>query len=325
MTKLLFNQKKFELLDFDSEAEFEKAVIQNSKHLFGRDTLYIDIKRRIGDKNSYHKTIPDGFLIDFSSKKRPRLYFIENELSTHDAYGHIAEQLLRFSTSIKTSPKQIRTVLIETIYKDEDLVNSIKPYFKEGGFKNVDQLVNFLVDNKIKIVMAINEFTTDLNMSLAELRNTPDTVVLQRYWNGSETLYLYEPMREELSEIETGRTVSSEDFDTIVCPAFEEGFNHAYVHNDAWWAIRISQKAREQLKYLAIYEKMPVAEVRNVAEIEKIEPYKDSGKFIVHLKNKTKVGPIELDKDKKGVAPQSPRYTTYDKLLKSKKISELWA
>jgi hypothetical protein len=131
-------------------------------------------------------------------------------------------------------------------------------------------------------------------------------------------------MREELSEIEGSKDITSEDFDTIVCPAFKEGFKHAYVQNDAWWAIRISQKAREQLKYLAIYEKSPVAAVRNVAEIEKIEPYKDSGKFIVYLKNKKKVGPIELDKGKKGIAPQSPRYTTYNKLLKAKKISELW-
>jgi len=87
---------------------------------------------------------------------------------------------------------------------------------------------------------------------------------------------------------------------------------------------RISQKAREQLKYLAIYEKSPVAAVRNFAEIDKIEPYKDSGKFIVYVKNKKTINPIELDVGRKGIAPQSSRYTTYTKLLKAKKISELW-
>jgi hypothetical protein len=33
--------------------------------------------------------------------------------------------------------------------------------------------------------------------------------------------------------------------------------------------------------------------------IDRIEPYKDSGKFIIHLKNKKTVSPIELDKGKK--------------------------
>jgi hypothetical protein len=33
--------------------------------------------------------------------------------------------------------------------------------------------------------------------------------------------------------------------------------------------------------------------------IDRIEPYKDSGKFIIHLKNKKAVSPIELDKGKK--------------------------
>jgi hypothetical protein len=324
MTNILFKDKKFDLLDFDSEKEFEGKVVENCKYLFGRDTVYIDIKKRIGQKDSYHKTIPDGYLIDFSSKKRPLLYFVENELSSHDAYGHIAEQLLRFSTSIKTSPKQIRIKLLEAINDNPQLSKEIDRYLNKADFNNVDQLINYLVDNQIKIVLVINEETTDLNLSLGELRNKPDVVIFQRFSNGKEVLYSYEPMREELSEIEASKDIDVDDIDTIVCPAREDGFKHAYIDNDAWWAIRISQKMRDQIRYLAMYEKSPVSAVRNVAEIDKIEPYKDSGKFIVYLKKKKKISPIELDKGKKGVAPQAPRYTNYEKLLRAKKLSELW-
>jgi hypothetical protein len=63
---------------------------------------------------------------------------------------------------------------------------------------------------------------------------------------------------------------TTEEFDTVVCAAFEEGFQKAYVQESAWWAIRLSQTAREKLKYLAIYEKSPVMAVKNIAEIEKI-------------------------------------------------------
>jgi hypothetical protein len=134
-------------------------------------------------------------------------------------------------------------------------------------------------------------------------------------------------MREELEDfisVKKSAKKDSAEFDTIVCAAFEDGFKHAYLDNDAWWEIRLSQKAREQLRYLAIYEKLPVAAVRHYAEIDRIEPYKDTGKFILYLKNKQTLPQIKLDRGKKGVAPQSPRFTTHEKLLKAKKVSDLW-
>ncbi len=124
-------------------------------------------------------------------------------------------------------------------------------------------------------------------------------------------------------EPEQGSRIINKDFDTIVCAAFEDGFQRAYVKNSAWWAISLSQKAREQIKYLAIYQNSPIKEIRHIAEIERIEPYKDTGKFILYLGKKMEVGPIPLDK-RKGAAPQSPRFTTFQKLKGAKKVSELW-
>ena len=327
MTNILINNKRYDLLDFELEAEFEKAVVDNCKSLFGKDCIYINIKKRVGKSESYHKGIPDGYIIDFTSKKQPQLYFVENELVTHDVYNHISEQLVRFNAAIKTSQNQIRNKLLEIIKADSKLMAEITKYLKKSPFNNIDELMIFLVERKVKIVLVVDEATSDLNDSLDVFRNRPDVVTMKRFVNGEEVAYIYEPMREELQEMES-RSVSRDtediEFDTIVCAAFEDGFRHAYVDNNAWWAIRLSQKAREQLKYLAIYEKLPVAAVRHYAEIERIEPYKDSGKFIVYLKNKKTISSIELDKGKKGIAPQSPRFTTLNKLLKAKKVSELW-
>jgi hypothetical protein len=327
MANILIDNKKFSFLDFDSEDEFEKAVIKNSQYLFGKDSIYIDVKKRFGDKNSYHKGIPDGYLIDFSSKKQPQLYFVENELSSHDVYSHISEQLLRFNTSIKTSQNQIRKKLLEVIKADIDLVKNIEQSLQDTPFSNIDELMNYMIDRGIRIVLVIDDATPDLNDSLDVFRQRPDVVTLKRYALKDEIAYIYEPMREELEYLEHTKRAAKKDsaeFDTIVCPAFEDGFKRAYLDNGAWWAIRISQKARDQLKYLAIYEKLPVAAVRHYAEIDRIEPYKDSGKFIVYLKNKKTLLPIELDRGKKGVAPQAPRFTTLDKLLRAKKVSQLW-
>ncbi len=327
MANILVNNKKYTLLDFELEKDFEESVVENSKMLFGSDSVYIDTKKRFGENDSYHKGIPDGYLLDFSSKKQPQLYFVENELSTHDVYSHISEQLLRFSTIIATAQNKIRKTLLEKIKEDNNILKQIEFYLNESPFSNINDLMDYVVDRKIKIVLVIDEATTDLNLSLGVFKEKPDVVTLKRYANGKDISYFYEPMREEITDFEDVKKKDNGidvEFDTVICPAFEDGFKHAYIDNDAWWAIRLSQKAREQLKYLAIYEKSPVASIQHLADIDRIEPYKDSGKFIVYLKNKRKIKPITLDKDKRGIAPQASRYTTLNKLMKADKISDLW-
>lgn len=286
--------------------------------------MYIDVKKRIGKEN--HKSIPDAFLIDFYDSKKPQLYIVENEIASHDVYSHIAEQIARFATSVISSGIQVRQMLLEEISKNPDLTKEIENQLNNTDFKTITDLLLYLVEqNIIKIVIVINENSEDLNLVLKIFKNQPDVVILQRYICAGDILYYYEPMREEIEdiEIEKAKTGNAVEFDTVVCAAFEDGFNRAYIESKAWWAIRLSQEAREKLKYLAIYEKAPKAEISNYAEIDRIEPYKDTGKYILYLKNQKKIPPIKLNVGK-GEAPQSPRYTTLKKLLSAKFINELW-
>lgn len=100
MDRLTFEEKIFNQYEYLSEAEFEKDVINNASNIFGLRSVYVDVKKRIGKGIV---SIPDGYLIDFSFPTKPRLYIIEVEISTHDPYKHIGEQLLRFSISYKNS------------------------------------------------------------------------------------------------------------------------------------------------------------------------------------------------------------------------------
>jgi len=324
MARLIINNKNYTLFDFDLEDDLEKAVIENQQALFGKNAVYIDVKKLIG-KNR-HRGIPDAFLIDFYDPQNPQLYIVENELASHSVYSHITEQIARFSTSIITSQVQIRDILIDVVKKNKNTEKSILNHLVNTQFSTLTELMLYLTEGQIKIVVVINEITPDLNDAFKIFNNPPDVVLLQRYRCGKELLYYYEPMREEIDDIEeqkkkVGKAV---EFDTVVCAAFEDGFKHAYIKNNAWWSIRLSQQAREKLKYLAIYEKSPIAHISHYAEIDRIEPYKDSGKYILHLKNKKNIKPIKLGKGKKGEAPQAPRYTTLEKLIKSKSIYELW-
>jgi len=44
---LYFNGKRFIKLPFQNEDEFERLVVENSRMLFGEQSLYIDLKSRV--------------------------------------------------------------------------------------------------------------------------------------------------------------------------------------------------------------------------------------------------------------------------------------
>jgi hypothetical protein len=112
--------------------------------------------------------------------------------------------------------------------------------------------------------------------------------------------------------------------DTIVVPAQREGFEQAFIGSNAWWAIRVAEKHRLNLKWIAAYQVKPVAAVTHIAEIDHIEPYGDAGKFKVIFK-----GPaVPLEKavpfgDAQQGAMQGPRYTTRESILTAKSVKDL--
>lgn len=321
--------KRYNLVPFDTEAEFEKGVIEHAVELFGPNTFYLDAKKLIARRGEWKGGIPDGFLIDLSDPTEPHLYFVENELSSHDVYRHVAEQVARFLAIAVTDAIQLRAILANYIRSNKELLVQIEAHIKEAQFHNLDNLLNVLTEKPARVVVVIDEETEDLNQVLSVFQRRPDVAVLQRFTCDSEFAYWCQPMRDdaELIVFNGQTTIKPEplEFDTVVCPAHEEGFQSAFIEQSAWWSIRLSQEARERLKYLAIYQKAPIGAVTHVAEIERIEPYKNSGKFILYLKNKQTVGPIKIDGGgKRGIAPQAPRFTTIAKVKQAKKLSELW-
>jgi len=110
-----------------------------------------------------------------------------------------------------------------------------------------------------------------------------------------------------------------------VVPANEEGFNEVFLGENCWYAIRISSAMKERIKYIAGYQTAPVSSITYYAEVDKIEKYRDTNKYILYFKDKAKkIGPITLPKAKKRIAPQAPRYRNYKKLLKAKTLSDIF-
>jgi hypothetical protein len=61
------------------------------------------VKKLIGESRKT-QNIPDGYLLDLSSPRKPVLYHVEVELARHDPLWHIAQELLNSSLSFKSTP-----------------------------------------------------------------------------------------------------------------------------------------------------------------------------------------------------------------------------
>jgi len=112
--------------------------------------------------------------------------------------------------------------------------------------------------------------------------------------------------------------------DTIIVPAQEDGFKEVFLGENCWYAIRISGGKLHEIKYVAAYRTAPVSAVTHFAEVESIELYGDGGKYRLNFKAPAeKIGPIVFG-DAKAGSMQSPRYTTFEKLMSAKNLDQLF-
>lgn len=325
MERIIVGSKVYKYYEYHREDEFEKVIVDFSKQIFGENTVYIDIKKKIGDSIV---TIPDGYLIDFSFANKPRLYIIENEISTHDPYKHIGSQLLKFGIGYKASGRNIKKIILDYILAIKENTEFIEKRLKLTQYRNIDAFLDSIIfDIPIAAIVIIDKCSKELENVLSQLTMDTDIIEFQTFNDGKEHIHKFIPFNEEIRDIEedSKREVKVEELDTIVVSAQPEGFQAVFIESDSWYSIRISSSMLDRIKYIAAYQVAPISAITHVAEVAKIEKYKDTNKYIVYFKEPAKeIKHITLDTGKKGLAPQAPRYTTYEKLMKGKFLSDVF-
>ncbi len=309
---------------YEKESEFEKMIVANVDAILGKDGIYFDFKKLIG-KPKKGATIPDGYYLDLTFHSDPRLYLVEVELHSHDVYGHIGEQILRFGISSDIDKYKIKNLLISAIDSDHDKQNKLKEYFSHSNFSNKNELLDKVIyDNKPAAIIIIDEATEELNNVMGQLTMSTDVIEAQTYVCGEKTLHRFTPFKDEIL-IDMLDSEDADELDTIVVPAREDGFNEEFVKNERWFAIRIAGAMLDKIKYIAAYQVAPISGITYIAEVDRIEKYRDTNKYIVFFKNGSlsKINKIGLG-EKKGQAPQAPRYSSYKTLLKAKTLDDLW-
>lgn len=324
----------YSLVSYDSESDLEDAILEIQSDLFGANRIYLDIKKKIGQRGS-KRNIPDGYLIDLNGRN-PRLYVVENELASHDPLRHVAVQLLEFSLSFDSDRRNIKNILFDTIQSDKDIKTFCEDYAHSHNYRNLDHMVEAMVfDAPFAALVIIDEMSDRLETVLAEkFKFGVEVLQVARYANeGGDRIYHFEPflegMKDDLSTSSesngTSRLLDVEEVDTIVVPAQMEGFEETFIGENRWYAIRIHGTMRPQIKYIAAYQVSPISAITHIAPVSSIEPWADSGKYVVNFAEPAQeIGSIKLVPKSRVKAPQNIRYTTLERLDAADTLNDVW-
>lgn len=309
---------------YTKETEFERMIVSHAATIFGACGIYFDIKKLIG-KPKKGATIPDGYFLDLTFHDDPRLYLVEVELNSHDVYGHIGEQILRFGISTETDKYKIKNNLLADISRNNEKKRKLADFFTKSKYDNINELLDKVIfENKPAAIIVIDEATDELFHVMAQLTIATEVIEAQTYVCGDKKLHRFSPFKDEVM---TDLPIYSDadELDTIVVPAREDGFNEEFLKNDRWFAIRISSAMIEKIKYIAAYQVSPISGITYVAKVDRIEKYKDTNKYIVYFKpnSVSKINKVSLGK-KKGLAPQAPKYSSYKAIMTAKTLDDLW-
>jgi len=190
-------------------------------------------------------------------------------------------------------------------------------------------------DDAFRALVIIDELEDELERILtSSLRFPVEILTFQRFRSSSGALlYSFEPFLYGISVQSTTRAADSgntplldpSELDTIVVPAREEGFNTVFLGENMWRAIRIHESMIPRIRYAAAYQVAPVSAITHVAEVDRIERWKDTQKYAIYFKGSAQaVGPIRWVPDGRVMAPQNSRYTSFARLRAAHTLDDVF-
>ena len=184
-----------------------------------------------------------------------------------------------------------------------------QPHISSGIWTS---LLEYLVfESPFAALVIIDELPDNLeNVLVKKFQFGVEVLELARYENKvGDRIYRFEPfladLGQDLAPIDTG------EVDTVVVPAQADNAAATFLGEHRWHEIRLHATMRPQLKFIALYQVAPISAITHLAPIESIEPWKDTGKYVVNFSSPAEeIGPIPLVKPGRVKQLQNLRYTT---------------
>lgn len=212
------------------------------------------------------------------------------------------------------------------LYKRESELKKCTDYARRNGYENVDYLLESIIHKKdsFNALLIIDELGEELETVLISRFKFPvEVITLKRYKNqNNEVLYDFDPFLNDITE--DTEKVDISDVDTIVIPAREDGVKEEFIDNNCWYAIRLNSSMIPKIKYIAAYQVAPISAITHIAEVKTIKQWKDTNKYILYFSESAeKIKKVPLGNNK-GKAPQSPRYSSRERILKAKDLDNVF-
>jgi len=178
MSVLLVDDVKYNLRTPKDETQLEEMVKEHANQIFGKDSLYFDIKEKIESKAGIG-SIPDGYAL---SLYEPRWYVVEVEVSWHSPYKHILPQISKFMSGIESRDTQ--NEISELLYK-EILNNArIKTFVEKSITEEIHHFMTKLVSEQPTVIIIIEERTPELEEVCRKLKPEPEIVEFKTFAKG---------------------------------------------------------------------------------------------------------------------------------------------
>lgn len=210
---VFYKNKKYIEHTFDSEAQFEKMVFEKHKLLFGSNTVLLDVKKKL-NTGELGKTIPDGFLFDFSDLDDPKFYIVEVELASHNFYKHIFPQITKFFGFVRSSTAD-QAKLIDSIYRIIESNNDYKEIFKSYlKGKELFKFLKDLIEGSSDILLIIDGKKNEIDEIMETYSETwgkyVKQIICRSFKNEDEIIIVTEP---DFEVVETGLEDIDEEVD----------------------------------------------------------------------------------------------------------------
>ncbi len=204
---------RFVKMEFVSEDDFEKITRENSKTLFGAETIYFDLKSKI-DSKAIGSAIPDGFLFDFKDKDNPEFYLVEVELERHDFYKHIFPQITKFFAFFKNAKS--RSDLIEKLFNFIKSNSQLEEEFRKYlGKKEIYKALKDAIEDSQNILLILDDWKPELNEVFETYTDTWDKMVtvevLKQFKSNDKRILSITPDFEDIGLIEPSSKEETEE------------------------------------------------------------------------------------------------------------------
>lgn len=187
-------------------------------------------------------------------------------------------------------------------------------------------------DWAFRALIIIDEATDELYKVVKNFRFPVEVIEVETYQaTDGDRIFRFNPLFQDVSDTKEAleareqKSVDISEFDTIVVPAREDGFNETFLGENRWYQIRVHASMIPQIKYIAAYQVAPISAITHWALVKNIEPWEDSGKYVVNFAEPAKkMGPVPLVPKSRVKALQNARYTSFDRLQKAKTLDEVF-